>query len=270
MGGLIITSIFACPTDYTNSVNTIPDGIMGLTAGISSQLNEILNTSNEAAVSSVETDTVGSGEESAIGSNEESTDVSEVEVEETIVETYTEVSPYTMYVGTSTIKLRSTPDSSTDDNVLAKLSPGTEITVVGTRDDEWVAVQTSEYGIAYVSGNYIQDSLPEAATYNYNWAGEVLNRHNGTIYGPNGKETYYNLDMSGCIRYMNDLGYYYDYWVRSDGTKMFGNWVMIAADLSVYPKGSLVETSLGTGIVVDTGDFVTNGSGVSFDIAVTW
>jgi 3D (Asp-Asp-Asp) domain-containing protein len=69
---------------------------------------------------------------------------------------------------------------------------------------------------------------------------------------------------------MNDLGYYYDYWVRSDGTKMFGNWVMIAADLSVYPKGSLVETSLGTGIVVDTGDFVTNGSGVSFDIAVTW
>jgi hypothetical protein len=66
------------------------------------------------------------------------------------------------------------------------------------------------------------------------------------------------------------LGYYEKYWVRSDGVKMYGKYVCCACDLNKHPKGSLLETSLGTGIVVDTGDFVHNGSGVDIDIAVTW
>ena len=98
-----------------------------------------------------------------------------------------------------------------------------------------------------------------------------LTKQAGVFYGPSGKETYYNLPMGRVINYMRDLGYTteeYPYWVRSDGAKMLGNYVMVAADLSVYSKGSIVPTSLGKGIVCDTGAFA--GGSVALDIAVNW
>ena len=50
---------------------------------------------------------------------------------------------------------------------------------------------------------------------------------------------------------------------------MWGNYVMIAAPLDVHPRGSLVPTSLGMGVVVDTGEFaLTNKNQV--DISVNW
>lgn len=101
------------------------------------------------------------------------------------------------------------------------------------------------------------------------WNGAVLSRSKGSVYGPSGKETYYNLNMSGCVRNMNRRGYYYDVWVRDDGCKMFGDYIMCAANLGVHPFGSLVECSLGTCIVVDTGGFAA-GNPNQLDIAVTW
>ena len=106
-------------------------------------------------------------------------------------------------------------------------------------------------------------------TRSYNWDGPVLSRSKGSVYGPSGKETYYNLNMSGCVRNMNRRGYYYDVWVRNDGCKMFGDYIMCAANLGVHPFGSLVECSLGTCIVVDTGGFAA-GNPNQLDIAVTW
>ena len=35
--------------------------------------------------------------------------------------------------------------------------------------------------------------------------------------------------------------------------KMLGDYVIVAADLNKYPRGSIVDTSLGQGIVCDTG-----------------
>ena len=104
---------------------------------------------------------------------------------------------------------------------------------------------------------------------NYHWSGSKLTKSGGVNNGPSGKETYYNLNMSGCIRIMKDLGYNYRYWVRSDGVKMYGDYVMIAADLSIRPKGTHVPTSLGMGIVVDTGSFVKQNK-TQIDIAVSW
>ena len=101
------------------------------------------------------------------------------------------------------------------------------------------------------------------------WDGPVLSRSKGAVYGPSGKETYYNLNMSGCVRNMNRRGYYYEVWVRNDGCKMFGDYIMCAANLGVHPFGSLVECSLGTCIVVDTGGFAA-GNPHQLDIAVTW
>ena len=45
----------------------------------------------------------------------------------------------------------------------------------------------------------------------------------------------------------------YPYWIRSDGVKMLGDYVMCAADFSYEPRGTITSTSLGTAIVVDTG-----------------
>lgn len=105
---------------------------------------------------------------------------------------------------------------------------------------------------------------------NPNWDGSVLNTQNGVVTGPCGKETYYNLNMSGIVKTMRRLGNKDKYWVRKDGCKMLGDYIMVAANLKTYPRGTIVETSLGKGIVCDTGGFVHNGSGVTFDIATSW
>lgn len=101
------------------------------------------------------------------------------------------------------------------------------------------------------------------------WSGSVLTPQAGVNYGPSGKETYYNLDMSGVVNIMRNMGNQDEYWVRSDGAKMLGNYVMVAANLDVHPRGSLVETSMGTGIVADTGGFAA-GNPNQVDIATTW
>lgn len=124
---------------------------------------------------------------------------------------------------------------------------------------------TEEY---YVSIKYLVDTIDEV---DLKWNGPRLTRYLGTIQGPTGKETYYNLNMSGCISYMKQLGYNYEYWVRSDGCKMYGDYIMVAANLAYYPKGSIVRCSLGFGIVVDTGTFIyLPGGATQLDIAVTW
>ena len=90
--------------------------------------------------------------------------------------------------------------------------------------------------------------------------------------GPSGKETYYNLDMSVCVKVMRRMGFSeeeYPYAVRSDGVKTLGGYVMVAANLGIRPKGTLIETSVGTGIVVDTGGFAKRNR-TQLDIAVNW
>ena len=100
--------------------------------------------------------------------------------------------------------------------------------------------------------------------------GDHLTKSGGVYYGPSGKETYYNLNMNGVVSNAQNMGIEGEYWVREDGCKMYGDYIICAADLNIYPRGSLVESSLGTCIVLDTGGFTTNGSGVALDIAVDW
>ena len=116
---------------------------------------------------------------------------------------------------------------------------------------------------------YYEEQSCTEDTYTYTYSGPVLTASAGTVQGPSGKETYYNLDMSGVISIMNSMGYNYSYWVRSDGCKMFGDYIMCAASLDIRPRGSLVETSLGTAIVCDTGTFA-YGNAYQLDIATTW
>lgn len=132
------------------------------------------------------------------------------------------------------------------------------------------------------TGSYITDDQEayieqadtiEAAVVNTDYSYMNTEGHitpEGGVYsGPSGKETYYNLPMGGVIYLMRHLGYSeeeYPYWIRDDGVKMFGSYVMVAADLSLRPKGTVLESSMGLAIVCDTGDL----DRTQLDIAVNW
>ena len=101
------------------------------------------------------------------------------------------------------------------------------------------------------------------------WIGPRLSRGRGTIQGPSGKETYYNLNMSGVIQIMRSMGNKDKYWIRKDGVKMLGDYVIVAANLKAHPRGSYVDTSLGKAIVCDTGPFAKKST-TRLDIATNW
>lgn len=124
--------------------------------------------------------------------------------------------------------------------------------------------QTRSVSVASNSSSSPTTSAPTS-----NYSGQKLTASAGVVQGPSGKETYYNLPMGGVISIAQSIGAEGSYWVREDGVKMYGDYVMIAADLSIRPRGSLVQTSLGMGIVLDTGSFVASNP-YQVDIAVTW
>ncbi len=80
------------------------------------------------------------------------------------------------------------------------------------------------------------------------------------------QETYYDLNMSGVMGFCGKSGYS----VRQDGVKIDDEgYVIVAANLSRYPRCSVVETSLGLGRVYDTGTFATTNP-EQFDLATDW
>ena len=85
------------------------------------------------------------------------------------------------------------------------------------------------------------------------------------------KETYYDLNMSGVmVIAARECGVEPYYTVREDGVKVDAEgYVLVAAELSRYPRCTVVETSLGPGRVYDTGSFaLTNPE--QFDLATDW
>lgn len=85
--------------------------------------------------------------------------------------------------------------------------------------------------------------------------------------GVSHRETYYDLDMGRVMQSCGQGGYYT---VRPDGAKVDRDgYILIAANYGMYPKCSLVETSLGTGKVYDTGGFAAKHP-TGFDLATDW
>lgn len=123
------------------------------------------------------------------------------------------------------------------------------------------------------NGTYAEDDNTDTITTETatgTWTGAKLTKEAGRIVGPSGgEETYYNMNMDGVISIMRGMGNNDRYWIRDDGVKMLGDYVMVAANFSVHPRGSKVETSLGTGIVCDTGGFAADHP-QNLDIAVDW
>ncbi|MBQ6410083.1 G5 domain-containing protein [Candidatus Saccharibacteria bacterium] len=85
------------------------------------------------------------------------------------------------------------------------------------------------------------------------------------------KETYYDLDMSRVMaNAARTCGVQGTYRVREDGVKVDADgYVLVAANLSKYPRCSVVQTSVGPGKVYDTGGFASYNP-EQFDIATDW
>lgn len=80
-------------------------------------------------------------------------------------------------------------------------------------------------------------------------------------------ETWYNLPMQNVVQRAQNMGIPCEYWVREeDGCKMFGPWVIVASHPSVT-RYTFVETSRGTGIILDRH---TVDDPDLYDLAVNW
>lgn len=154
-----------------------------------------------------------------------------------------------------------------------RLTAGLDITNIDQIEKAVNQVQNNkeQAKVEEVDIQLVSEPAPETESKDiYIYDGPVLTKMKGVNYSIYGhKETWYNLPMRGVIQIAKEAGIEGDYWVRDDGVKMYGDYVIVAADLEIFPRGSIVETSLGLGIVLDTGDFVYSNH-YQFDIAVDW
>ena len=100
----------------------------------------------------------------------------------------------------------------------------------------------------------------------------TLTKSSGVNFGPSGRETYYNLNMNGIVRMARNAGLSeeeYPYWIREDGVKMLGPYIICACHLGLRPRYSTVQTSLGLALVCDTGGFASTKP-YGIDIATNW
>ena len=187
-----------------------------------------------------------------------------------------------LYVATHTLS----SEDSTDDSV--KDSEETEVSDDDNEDDSSSEVDSSKKDDQdnHKSPKDDQDNKKSKSPKDDGFTQKDMDRINSNI--PSGnkltrrlgvfnnrwghKETYYNLNMSGVVEIMRNKGFSskkYPYWVRADGVKMLGPYIMIAANLNKVSRGKIVQTSLGTAIVADTGSFVRTNPN-QYDIAVSW
>lgn len=190
-----------------------------------------------------------------------------------IVYEYKEFDEPLMYYTTNNfINLLSSPDTN---SIISSVSFNTPIQIIGEVIDTDLYYFYINGSKVFIDKNFLSRdmiSISENSTYNTLWTGNILNPQSGTVKGPSGKETYYNLNMSHIVERMRGMGFAeeeYPYWIRSDGAKMLGNYIMVAANLKERPRGSFIETSLGMGIVCDTGNFAKVNK-YQLDIATNW
>ena len=81
------------------------------------------------------------------------------------------------------------------------------------------------------------------------------------------EETYYNLNMSRVVQRADQIFGINPYWINEKGAKMYGPYIICAGAADRY--GEIIDTSLGKGIILDTGDFARKNP-ENIDIATNW
>ena len=304
---LDVQNVVYCESKDTAEVSTV-DYVPSLTAGIGAVLESNISSDNKVEVSterviadkyatlnqtltpdvSIEkTDVVivtASLEDIAVKEDTKTNQLNSVEEKEEdtkdleVVDTNVKELKKTLYVNNqANVRLMPTTES----EVLTKLNKGDDIKVTG-ETKKWYRIKYKDAD-AFISKDLCQATKPQeskpqetkASSKKDNssipteWSGKRLTKQAGTVQGPSGKETYYNLNMSGVVSRLHRMGYSGEYWVRDDGVKMFGNYILVAASFDIRPIGTILPTSLGMGIVADTGGFARYNK-YQLDIATTW
>lgn len=94
----------------------------------------------------------------------------------------------------------------------------------------------------------------------------ILTARAGRITFNGHTETWYDKPMNRVIGRVQMIGIPADYWIRDDGVKMFGPWVIVAAHQSKI-RYTRLQTSLGEGIILD---YHTMDDPELYDIATDW
>lgn len=300
-------NVVYCESKDTAEVETV-DYVPSLTAGIGAVLESNISSDNKVDVSterviadkyatlnqtltpdvSIEkTDVVivtASLEDIAVKEDTKTNQLNSVEEKEEdtkdleVVDTNVKELKKTLYVNNQA-NVRVMP--TTESEVLTKLNKGDDIKVTG-ETKKWYRIKYKDAD-AFISKDLCQATKPQEAkpqetkasskkdnsSIPTEWSGKRLTKQAGTVQGPSGKETYYNLNMSGVVSRLHRMGYSGEYWVRDDGVKMFGNYILVAASFDIRPIGTILPTSLGMGIVADTGGFARYNK-YQLDIATTW
>ena len=300
-------NVVYCESKDTAEVETV-DYVPSLTAGIGAVLESNISSDNKVEVSterviadkyatlnqtltpdvSIEkTDVVivtASLEDIAVKEDTKTNQLNSVEEKEEdtkdleVVDTNVKELKKTLYVNNQA-NVRVMP--TTESEVLTKLNKGDDIKVTG-ETKKWYRIKYKDAD-AFISKDLCQATKPQEAkpqetkasskkdnsSIPTEWNGKRLTKQAGTVQGPSGKETYYNLNMSGVVSRLHRMGYSGEYWVRDDGVKMFGNYILVAASFDIRPIGTILPTSLGMGIVADTGGFARYNK-YQLDIATTW
>lgn len=95
----------------------------------------------------------------------------------------------------------------------------------------------------------------------------VLTAARGVNHFMDHEERYYNLNMSRVVVRAHERGIDGAYWIDDKGLKRLGDYVMCAGHPDRY--GEIIDTSLGKGIIVDTGSFAKTNP-TMIDIATNW
>lgn len=220
------------------------------------------------------------GQEARAADVSTATTITTVEVEQKMETETSSTSNGTATSTTSTATTTTTTTSSTTSTTTTTSETTTTSTTTTEATTVAEVIEESEEVSEEPIAEETADETP--ASTDFVWDGLVLSPSAGRIQGPSGgSETYYNMYMGGVISLVqSECGLYYDYWIREDGVKMYGDYVMVAADFDVWPRGTVVQTSLGQGLVCDTGGFagkngypvdgVNNWITYQLDIATNW
>ena len=106
----------------------------------------------------------------------------------------------------------------------------------------------------------INKKLPDDALHPYALTSDINDGVTGKYEGVCGTETYYDytiMCMDIVIHTAREYGYAedeYPFHINEYGCCMLGDYIMCFADYNTYPYGSILDTSLGKGIVIDVGD----------------
>ena len=127
-----------------------------------------------------------------------------------------------------------------------------------------------DIAFAQQTAQALETNIAKVKAPGFSYSGPVWSIPKGVNSGPSGMETGYDLPMAGIIGIMRAMGFdakTYPYHIKNH-MKMLGPYVMVGGFFPLRPRGTVVATSKGLGLVCDTGYFLYGPT--QLDLAFTY